>query len=219
MLICQKAKYRRIIQKFNKGQFNLQHKPASGRIPMFPNGDTTVVDATQELMNSNVHGVTSAKIMAENVGCSKSTAYKYLCVNNYKPYKLHRVQEFLPSDFGLREAFAHRAMAELDFNDVLWTDEAYFYLNSNVNSIRGSAWSPAPVKVLHDQDFHSPKVLASWGFKTDFVKDPFFFDNSIKEAAYRDMLINHVEPQLRSHRCLKKLFFSRMKPVHTLQSL
>ena len=25
--------------------------------------------------------------------------------------------------------------------------------------------------------------------------DPFFFDNPIKGAAYRDMLINHVEPQ------------------------
>ena len=78
------SKVRRIIQKFNKGQFNLQRKPGSGRIPMFPDGDTTVVDAAQELMNSNVHGVTSAKIIAENVGCSKSTAYKYLCKNYFR---------------------------------------------------------------------------------------------------------------------------------------
>ena len=78
-----------------------------------------MVDAAQELMNSNVHGVTSAKIIAENVGCSKSTAYKYLCINNYKPYKPRRVQELLPSDFGLRSAFVHGAIAELDFNRVL----------------------------------------------------------------------------------------------------
>ena len=56
------SKVRRIIQKFNKGQFNLQRKPGSGRIPMFPDGDTTVVDAAQELMNSNVHGVSSGRI-------------------------------------------------------------------------------------------------------------------------------------------------------------
>ena len=80
------SKVRRIIQKFN-----LQRKAGSGRIIMFPDSDTTVVDAAQELMNSDVHGVTSAKIIAENVGCSKSTAYKYLCVN--KPYKPRRVQE------------------------------------------------------------------------------------------------------------------------------
>ena len=170
------SKVQRIIQKFNKGQFNLQRKPGSGRIFMFPDGDTTVVDAAQELMNSNVHGVTSAKIIAENVGCSKSTAYKYVC---YKPYKPRHVQELLPSDFGLREAFAQRAMAELDFNRVLWTDEASFHLNGNVNSIRGNAWSPAPVKVLHEQPLHSPKVLVWCGFKTDFVMDPCFFDNPI----------------------------------------
>ena len=91
-----------------------------------------------------------------------STAYKYMCVINYKPYKPRRVQELLPSDFGLCDAFAHCAMAELDFNCVVWTDEAYFHLNGNVNSIRGSACSPAPVKVLHEQPLHSPKQTLLW---------------------------------------------------------
>ena len=85
----------------------------------------------------------------------------------------------------------------------------FFHLNGKVNSIHGSAWSPAPVKMLHEQPLHSPKVLVWCGFKTDFLMDPFFFDNPIKGAAYRDMLINHVEPQLRSHHCLTKTVFQQ----------
>ena len=130
-----------------------------------------MVDAAQELMNSNVHGVTSAKIIAENVQHINLVVCK-----NYFPVTLVFVKR-------LPNAPWQNWILIVYF---VWTDEVYFHLNGKVNSIRGSAWSPAPVKVLHEQPLHSPKVLLWRGFKTDFVMDPFFFDNSIKGAAYRD---------------------------------
>ena len=203
------SKVRRIIKKYNEGLFQLQRREGSGRPRIFPDGDTTVTDVAIQQMEENVHGVTSVRNIASIAQCSSTTAYNYLQDAKFKPYKPRKVHQLLPNDFETRFSFAERALNEVTFESVLWTDEAYFTLNGDVNSVRGSKWSPTPTKVLLEKPIHPQKVLVWCGFNSKFIVDPFFVDGTLNSAKYLHLLQNHVEPFLRRKRCVTRTIFQQ----------
>ena len=200
------SKVRRIIKKFNEGNVLIERRSGSGRPSLFPSGDSVITEIAKNQMESNPHGLTSIRNIAKSAGVSVGTDFNYMKSLGYKP---RRVQELLPNDYQQRCDFADKAMRKLDFECVLWTDEAYFSLDGNIFSLRGSVWSDVPTSVLMEKPHHSKKVLVWCGFCSHFAFDPFFFNGTLTGVEYLSMLKEHVEPFLRRKRCITTITFQQ----------
>ena len=203
------SKVRRIIKKFNEGNVLIERRSGSGRPSLFPSGDSVITEIAKNQMESNPHGLTSIRNIAKSAGVSVGTAFNYMKSLEYKPYKPRRVQELLPNDYQQRCDFADKAMRQLDFESVLWTDEAYFSLDGNIFSLRGSVWSDVPTSVLMEKPLHSKKVLVWCGFCSRFAVDPFFFNGTLTGVEYLSMLKEHVELFFRRKRCITTITFQQ----------
>ena len=78
---------------------------------------------------------------------SLSSMHKILRVKlEMKPYRIKHLQNLTESDFIDRLTFTHWFFASCAndarfFEDVLWTDEAHFYLHGQVSSQNCMIWS------------------------------------------------------------------------------
>ena len=79
------------------------------------------------------------------------------------PCKMTHVQELFPADLLMRHTFAlefltHTKVVSEWLWDILWTDEAHFYLHGLVNSQNCSIWATQNTFANVPVPFHSAKV-------------------------------------------------------------
>ncbi|KAJ8921599.1 hypothetical protein NQ315_010505 [Exocentrus adspersus] len=130
--------------KSRKGQVNkIFHKfeehgtvhdlPRTGRARAL--NEERKLDITLELLE-NPH--TSTVSLARNHDVPRTTIRRFLKQEKYHPYKVYLVQELLEDDYNRRLQFCEEIMRRFDENngfqrDILFSDEAMFYLNGVVN--------------------------------------------------------------------------------------
>ena len=95
-------------------------------------------------------------------------------------FKIKLTQELKPLDHLKRRNFSYSAMAKLEENEefhrkIIFSDEAYFWLNGFVNKQNMHYWSATNPNVLLETSLHPQKVTVWCGFHAGGVIGPYFF--------------------------------------------
>jgi hypothetical protein len=151
-----------------------------------------------------------------------STVWKILRkIIHFYPYKISRVQELRNNDHDKRLNFALTFLARMEVDDawhweILWEDEAHFYLNGTVNTQNCRIWdTKSPICIQkHSLTFTKGNCLVWFHRRNDL--GPFFYENItptgletcfVTGSKYRQMLNNCVIPALQQRQCLRKIIF------------
>lgn len=212
---------RDMISRFEKtGSLCVQR--GRGRKPISAEVVSEVATAVVEQSLTNDHGISSARSVSRQLGMSYSTVWKILRkIVKFYPYKISHNQTLLDTDIDRRLSFALTFLARVEVDDswpwnILWSDEAHFYLNGDVNNQNCRIWAMEYPRAFHTIPLHSPKVTVWCGFTSQFILGPFFFEEnqangpvtcSVTALRYRDMLNNFVLPQLQQRQCLTTITF------------
>ena len=131
-----------------------------------------------------------------------SSVHKILPVKlRMKPYRIKHLQALTESDFTDRLEFAHWFLESCTndsefLEDVLWTDEAHFYLHGQVSSQNCMIWSKENPQAFTTSPLHPPKITAWCGFTANCILPPFFFSSTVTGTSYLSMLQSHLKSHL-----------------------
>lgn len=210
-------------------------RPGRGRKPVTPVLVDAVKTAVAAQSQISEFGGSSARAVSRETGYSYSTVRKVLRnIMHYFPYKIHHTQQLLDRDKPQRLSFAvsflNRMTVDLSWPwNILWSDEAHFYLNGTVNTQNCRIWAQENPRMHTEIPLHSPKVTVWCGFTATFILGPFFFEEitargpvtcSVTGRRYHDMLQTFVVPQLQGMRVLTStIFMQDGAPPHIHESV
>ena len=198
------------IQNFReKGTVNKTKPPGPQKSVRTPENIERVRDAFQKSPRR------SHRKHAASLNLKANTVLRILHEDlSYHPYKLLMTQQLLTTDPAARLKFCRRMLREikneeLSLNNILFTDEAHFYLHGDVNNQNMRYWSDENPRVIEEQPLHSPKVTVWMGVASFGVIGPYFFDGSFNGERYRNMLNEFFLPQLRRKRRITSTWFQQ----------
>jgi len=138
----------------------------------------------------------SSRKVALQHDIDKKSVLKILKNNKFHPYKAHLVQELNEDDFDRRIEFCELMMERIDedpnfLSNIVFSDEATFQINGNVNRHNCRFWS--------DANPHWTQKLNVWaGILNNAVIGPFFIDGNLTAAKYEDMLRHEIVPAIQA---------------------
>ena len=105
----------------------------------------------------------SLRRVANQSGCSVSSVRNALKNNGYKRYLPQVVQSLKETDKTARINFAQTILEEINASPrflemVLFSDEAIFHLEGNINKHNSSFWSKENPHWVVEKTMHSPKI-------------------------------------------------------------
>uniref|UniRef100_V5I868 Transposable element Tc1 transposase n=1 Tax=Anoplophora glabripennis TaxID=217634 RepID=V5I868_ANOGL len=186
----------KIFHKFEE-HGTVQTLPKTGRARAL--NEEKKLDIALELVE-NPH--TSTVSLARNHDASRTAIRMFLKQEKYHPYKVCLVQELLEDDYDRRLQFCEEMMRRCDDNngfqrDVLFSDEATFYLNGVVNRHNYRFWSQEnPHWTCESHTQHPQKVNVWAGIINNRILGPFFFEENLTAARYLDFLTFDLIPAL-----------------------
>ncbi|GBN45836.1 hypothetical protein AVEN_2229-1 [Araneus ventricosus] len=94
-------------------------------------------------------------------------------------YKIKLVEQYEPNDPAIRKYIALEFLAWIKVDEhwawnILWTDEAHFYLNGDVNTRNYRIWIKQIRHVIHPVPLHSPQVTVwcgQWRFSAQALEE------------------------------------------------
>ncbi len=144
----------------------------------------------------------SARDVADGQNLSRWSVHKVLKKHKFHPYKVKLVQELSEDDFDRRIEFCEVMSQRIESGAILsscilFTDEASFSLNGEVNRHNCRYWAqenPHWYRAGHTQH---PQRLNVWaGIIGNFIIGPFVINGNLNGAMYNDMLNNQIIPAL-----------------------
>lgn len=170
----------------------------SGR-PKTATNENISLDIAAELQE-NPRTSTTSLSLSYNV--SRRSVSRILKKEKYFPYKVQLVQELSEDDFDRRMDFCERLM-DICNNDrnfiqnLIFSDEATFYLNGMVNRHNCRYWSTENPRWVEEAHTQYPEKLNVWaGIFNNRVIGPFFIDGSLTGQKYLDLLQNDIIPAI-----------------------
>ena len=109
-----------------------------------------------------------------------------------KPYKYQSAHQLLPLDYEKRVFFAQwwLGLAKSAHKWLIASDEAYFYLTESINKQNNRMWlEERPVDWI-EKPLHDEKVLVWCGISCRKIYGPYFFEESVNQHNYLEMLKN-----------------------------
>ncbi|GBN56348.1 hypothetical protein AVEN_11437-1 [Araneus ventricosus] len=100
--------------------------------------------------------------------------------------------------------------------NILWSDEAHFYLNGDVNTHNCRLWAVENPHAIQKYPLYPDKVTVWCGFMATFIIGPYFFEaitaNGIQTCSvtgqrYRDMLRDFAISRFQQRGCLQDIIF------------
>ncbi|UYV76569.1 hypothetical protein LAZ67_14001206 [Cordylochernes scorpioides] len=172
---------RRMIKNFEKTG-SLEAKPRSGRPSTRKSVAVTVSQNVEAIETLSTYGEVSARQVSRQTGISYGTVWRALRIFLKKyPYKIQRFHELKVGDFEKRQEFAAWVFQQIDIDEnwlsnVLWTDEAHFSLDGEVNTQNSRIWATENPRIFTEMPLHQPRVTVWCGFTSSFIIGPFFFE-------------------------------------------
>lgn len=105
------------------------------------------------------------------------------------PYKIQLVQELKENDLISRNTFVDTMFER--FTNILFSDEAHFHLNRQVNKKNCSFWSEVNLQLKHQRPLHSPNISGAYIFE-----DPCGNSVTVNSAEYVIVLRDFFQTQL-----------------------
>lgn len=192
---------RRIIDKFERDYTLLDSKPPT-RQRNARSAENIV--AVRESVNANAN--VSVVRRSQQLGFSPMSTWRILKKDlGLHPYKLILSQELKPADHGLRRTFTDWALLQLEQNadfgkQIIFSDEAHFWLNGVVNTQNCRFWCENNPRQLVERPLHPMKVTVWCGLHAGGIIGPYFFEDAdghtvtVNAERYRDMITNFLWP-------------------------
>lgn len=185
----------KIIRKYEQ-HGHVKDLPRGGRPRIDENTHLDVLLAVEE----NPHSI-SRQIAADS-GVSHKSVQNIWHREQYHPYKVCLVHELNGYDFDRRLQFCEFMQPICQQNEnfvknILFSDEATFYLNGTVNKQNCRYWSQENPRWIQEAHSQSPKKLNVWAaILKDRVLGPFFFEGNLTGATYLNFLQHDLLPAL-----------------------
>ena len=163
-----------LVTKF-ESTYSLFDAPRSGR----PSISSDYVDQVSDLLEEN-HGRISTTLIGRQLNIPQSTVHKIVTQHLHMyPYKFHLVHHLTEGDKVKRIEFCRKFLKLCDDDEnwiskILFTDEAHFHLNGDVNTHNVRIWST-----------DNPKLLWCANIFTDAIEPPYRRVNSKSQTTQR----------------------------------
>lgn len=203
---CEPHAVSKLVRKFEE-TYSLLDAPRSGRPSLVDSRKEAVLEALRS--TSNAQGCSSITNIRDATGIPRSSVHRILRNScHLYPYKIQLVQELTEADKEVRREFAAWLLNNSSLiPNILWSDEAYFHLNGDINRHNCRIWSVAKPEEVLPISLHPQKVCVWMGFTAKFSLTPFFFDSTITSDTYLTMLREHVRPQISQKRKLSSVVY------------
>lgn len=167
----------------------------------------------------------SLRRASQEFGVSKSTIHDILQQQKWHPYKLQLVQKLTEDDPDRREEMCDWFIQQCEADDlflrnILFSDEALFYVNGEVNKQNSRYWSENNPHWISDcKEQGGRKVMVWCGMFDTELLGPFFFDQTVTGASYLECLQINLMPQLQALGKLPQWFQQDGAPAHYAASV
>ena len=154
---------------------------------------------------------TTTRQIAADHGISQTSVIKILHAYKFHPYKMQLRHALNDNDPPQRLEFCTWAMEMIEndptwSSNILFSDEALFYLNGKVNTQNYRYWADVnPHWMEGIKALNSPRLMVWCGIWGDVVVGPFFFEGTVTGAAYLAMLQGFLDDWLDDLPLLKRL--------------
>uniref|UniRef100_A0A669CZ07 DUF4817 domain-containing protein n=1 Tax=Oreochromis niloticus TaxID=8128 RepID=A0A669CZ07_ORENI len=144
----------------------------------------------------------STRHMSLESGISRTSLWRILATHKWHPYKLQLLQHLNEDDPDRRTEFAEWAKQKLEQDPqftqkILFSDEANFYVNGEVNKQNHRYWSDTnPHWMDPSKTVGTTKVMVWCGIWGTTIVGPFFINGNLKAAGYLKLLHDDVFPSL-----------------------
>ena len=171
-----------------------------------------------EVVQSHVEefeGNVSVRSTAAAVTPCKSTVHNILrnslCLT---PYKTTLDSKLTDNSIEERLEFvntflSHVADDENFLNRVLFSDESNFDTNPRINKQNDRIWRSEKPAACGVKEQYPKKVCVWLGITTSFIIGPYFFDGTVNQTTYQDMLQKLVIPELKRRRKYSNVIFQQ----------
>ena len=187
----------KLISKFKKTG-NVADQPRSG-----PRRAATDENTTATILTALVQSPRkSTRRLSAESGVSRSSIRRILKVNKWHPYKLHMAHHLSEDDPDRRMEFCEWALSNVNEDPnfstkILFTDEANFYVNGEVNRQNLRYWSNENPKWLSPTKMQGAGKLMVWaGIWGDRIIGPLFVSENLNAGKYLSMLQEEILPSL-----------------------
>lgn len=183
------------LKRFSETE-HVRDVPKVGR-PKVASNDDKKLDVLLELVD-DPHS--STRQLASNHDVSKGSIHRILKKEKQHPYKPILVQALSEDDFDRRVEFCEYMMErcnnEADFvNNIIFSDEATFYLNGTVNRHNCRYWSDSNPHWMVETHTQRPQKLNVWaGICGDRIVGPFFTHGNLDGNQYLQLLEEQIIP-------------------------
>ena len=128
-----------------------------------------------------------------------------------KPYKYQSAHQLLPLDYEKRVIFAQwwLDLAKDSHKRLIATDEAYFYLTESINKQNNRMWLNERPEDWIEKPLHDAKVLVWCAISCRKIYGPYFFEETVNQHTYLDMLKNFFWPKHYRVESHKKYYFQQ----------
>uniref|UniRef100_A0A669B5E7 DUF4817 domain-containing protein n=1 Tax=Oreochromis niloticus TaxID=8128 RepID=A0A669B5E7_ORENI len=172
--------------------------PKCGRKKTVSNEETSVA----VLASFSKSPQRSTRRMSLESGISRTSLRRILATHKWHPYKLQLLQHLNEDDPDRRTEFAQKTKQKLEQDPqftqkILFSDEANFYVNGEVNKQNHRYWSDTnPHWMDHSKTVGTTKVMVWCGIWGTTIVGPFFINGNLKATGYLKLLHDDVFPSL-----------------------
>lgn len=128
-----------------------------------------------------------------------------------KPYKYQEAHHLEPADYQKRVTFAEwiNSLPQEDLKFMNFSDEAYFYLTESVNKQNNRMWlNERPIDWI-ERPLQDAKVLVWCAISAKKIYGPYFFETTVNQHTYVDMLKTFFWPKHLRTAEYKKYYFQQ----------
>ena len=128
-----------------------------------------------------------------------------------KPYKFHLWHKLEDKDYEKRLNFAHWFLKQPESTHeyIICSDEAYFYLTLPLNNQNNRQWSKSNPYIGIEKPLYDQKILVWCAISANRVFGPYYFEDTVNQHNYLEMLKNYFWPKVLKTAEYKKYYFQQ----------
>ena len=154
----------------------------------------------------------SIRKAASAVGVSPTLVYHIFTDDlHLKPYKFHLWHKLEDKDYEKRLNFAHWFLKQPESTHeyIICSDEAYFYLTLPLNNQNNRQWSKSNPYIGIEKPLNDQKILVWCAISANRVFGPYYFEDTVNQHNYLEMLKNYFWPKVLKTAEYKKYYFQQ----------
>ena len=154
----------------------------------------------------------SIRKAASAVGVSPTLVYHIFTDDlHLKLYKFHLWHKLEDKDYEKRLNFAHWFLKQPESTHeyIICSDEAYFYLTLPLNNQNNRQWSKSNPYIGIEKPLNDQKNLVWCAISANRVFGPYYFEDTVNQHNYLEMLKNYFWPKVLKTAEYKKYYFQQ----------